>query len=57
VGYDVFGGFIIAGRGINETRISVNGDMYNVKSPKRWYMSYIHLPGIPWTEATRVDPL
>jgi hypothetical protein len=30
----MFGGFTVAGRGINETRISVNGDVYKVKVPK-----------------------
>jgi hypothetical protein len=52
-----FGGFTTAGRGINETSISVNGDMYKAKVPEGWYMSYIHLLDTPWLEAMRVDPL
>jgi hypothetical protein len=51
------GDFNAVGRGINEARISVNGDMYKVKVPKEWYMSYIHLSDTPWLEATRVDTL
>jgi hypothetical protein len=49
-----FGSFTAAGRGINESRISVN-DVYKAKVPKRW--SYIHLPDTPWLDAMRVDPL
>jgi hypothetical protein len=50
VGYDMFGGFTAAGRGINETRIGVSGDVYKEKAPQGQYMSYIHLPDTPDTQ-------
>jgi hypothetical protein len=57
VGDYMLGGLTAAGRGIYETGISINGDLYKAKAPKGWYMSYIHQPNASWLEAMRIDHL
>lgn len=53
--YNIFGSFSSVGGSTQKPTEGINGHMYKHKLPKRWDVSYIHLPEFSGDKAPWVN--